>query len=171
MHTCSFPCFSHYPAMLFSLLYIRTRICVFFEMTVAWNRRDTLQFGGSVTGGNENDDRGSHIPLVTTFVNLYMYRVNVSDLLLPSPDMTLLKRWQNIWIMQPLSSLLWNWHLPPFTSLSLCLSVTHDQASPVCLSAPANTKLTPLKCLNALCLCTSSSLSYFLTAPVPLSCP
>lgn len=103
-------------------------------------------------GGNENDDRGSHIPLVTTFVNLYMYRVNVSDLLLPSPDMTLLKRWQNIWIMQPLSSLLWNWHLPPFTSLSLCLSVTHDQASPVCLSAPANTKLTPLTALMP-CAC------------------
>lgn len=145
IHIHSFPCFSHYPAMLYSLLYIRDGICVFFEITIAWNWVDTLQFGGSVTRGMRKT-----IGVQTAFLNHYVYGVNVSDLLLPSPNMTLLKRWQNIWIMQPPSSLLWNCHVPPSTSLSLCLSVIHGQASSVCLSALTNTKLTPP---NALMLC------------------
>lgn len=91
------PCF--FPSCVWGL-------CVFFGTTFAWNWRDTLQFGASVMRGNEKDDQGSSSSLETAFVNLYMYRVHVSDLLLPSPNMTLLKRWQNISIMQPLSSLL-----------------------------------------------------------------
>lgn len=109
-------------------------------------------FEAYVARRNEKGDRDSStlIVSISVFVYLYMYWVNISDLLFFSPCMTLLKRWHIIWIMQPPSSPLWNWHLPPSTSpdclfvLSLCVPVTQDRTSSLCLSAPADSTLTAL---------------------------
>ena len=114
-------------------------------------------FGAQLWGRRRRKNRVGALTLVPllsiiVFVNLYWgvfcRTPIVFDIVLAlsfSRYATVQKMTQSIWIIWPSSSLLWNWHVPPSTSpcclfvLSVCVPVTHDRISSVCLSVSTNT--------------------------------